>query len=191
MKASNILLDEQLNPKISDFGLAKIFKGNQDQDATRRVAGTYGYMAPEYAMVGRYSEKSDIYSFGVLLLEIVSGRRNSSFPQDENDLSLTAYAWRLWHDNMIDKLIDASIFTPRIEMEASRYIHVGILCVQELANDRPNISTVLSMLNNEFAELPPPTWPAFTGRLVSPEVEGPQQSELSINNMSVTIFEAR
>ncbi|THG06146.1 hypothetical protein TEA_018156 [Camellia sinensis var. sinensis] len=91
LKASNILLDEELNPKISDFGMARIFCGNEHQANTRRVVGTYGYMSPEYAMQGSFSEKSDVFSFGVLLLEVVSGRRNTSFYDDEQSLSLLGY----------------------------------------------------------------------------------------------------
>ncbi|KAI8000156.1 G-type lectin S-receptor-like serine/threonine-protein kinase, partial [Camellia lanceoleosa] len=91
LKASNILLDEELNPKISDFGMARIFCGDEHQANTRRVVGTYGYMSPEYAMQGRFSEKSDVFSFGVLLLEIVSGRRNTSFYDDKHSLSLVGY----------------------------------------------------------------------------------------------------
>jgi serine/threonine protein kinase len=91
MKVSNILLDEEMNPKISDFGLARMFQGTQHQANTRRVVGTLGYMSPEYAWTGMFSEKSDIYAFGVLLLEIITGKRISSFTIGEEGKTLLEF----------------------------------------------------------------------------------------------------
>ncbi|XP_040987242.1 G-type lectin S-receptor-like serine/threonine-protein kinase At1g11410 isoform X3 [Juglans microcarpa x Juglans regia] len=88
LKTSNILLDDEMNPKISDFGIARIFKGDQIHDRTNKVVGTYGYMSPEYAIFGKFSTKSYVFSFGVILLEIVSGKKNSNSYMEHHSLTL-------------------------------------------------------------------------------------------------------
>ncbi|XP_059635536.1 G-type lectin S-receptor-like serine/threonine-protein kinase At1g11330 [Cornus florida] len=122
----------------------------------------FGYIAPEYAMHGRFSEKFDVFSFGVVLLEIVSGKKNTSFYKDEHSLTLIGFAWKLWNEDRIEMLIDPTISDPCFQVEILRYVHVGLLCMQEFATNRPTISTILLMLSSEIANLPTPKQPAFT-----------------------------
>ncbi|EHA8592377.1 cysteine-rich receptor-like protein kinase 8 [Cocos nucifera] len=150
-----------MNPKISDFGLAKLFGIDETRGNTSRIAGTYGYMAPEYALHGRFSTKSDVFSYGVLVLEIVTGRRNSGFQGSGNSLDLLGYVWQHWNEGLALQVIDQSLGNQYQAREVLRCIHIGLLCVQEELADRPSMATVILMLRSYSVTLPAPLPPAF------------------------------
>ncbi|ERM95219.1 hypothetical protein AMTR_s00009p00267490 [Amborella trichopoda] len=146
IKASNILLDKDLLPKIGDFGLAKLFPNNITHISTR-VAGTVGYLAPEYAMRGQLTKKADVYSFGILILEIISGRSSAKATWSAMQKFLLEWTWQLYEEGRLLELVDPEL-EEYPEEEVLRFIKVALFCTQAACKQRPDMKQVVTMLSS-------------------------------------------
>ncbi|KAF3655507.1 G-type lectin S-receptor-like serine/threonine-protein kinase [Capsicum annuum] len=192
LKARNILLDTDMNPKISDFGIARSVAGNDMGATIRNVVGTHGYMSPEYAIDGTFSVKSDAFSFGVLVLEIVSGKRNRGFVHQDHNLNLLDHAWKLYKEDRSLELADEHLADScNIISQVLRSIQVGLLCFQQHPDDRPSMFSVVQMLTNE-SPLPKAKEPGFlTERNLFDEAKSGSQTSSSKNEFTITLLDPR
>ncbi|KAK7244195.1 hypothetical protein RIF29_39013 [Crotalaria pallida] len=184
IKASNILLDKSLKPKISDFGLAKLIPANLTHVSTL-VAGTAGYLAPEYAIRSQVTRKSDVYSFGVLLLEIVSGKCNTNRRLPVGERYLLARAWDMYERGELESLVDVFLDRDFNVEEAIRFCKIGLLCTQDSLKLRPTMSKVLGMLIDEMdINEDKMTKPGLIFDIVESKDKGQQKGKAEVENTS-------
>ncbi|KAJ4703320.1 Receptor-like kinase [Melia azedarach] len=154
---------------------------------TNRVVGTFGYTCPEYALDGLFSMKSDVCSFGVLLLEIISGKKNTSIFSGDVSSNSIKYAWELWRDDKALEIVDSSFAHSCPASEALRCVQVGLVCVQDSTTDSPSMSTVVFLLSNEIP-LPVLKQTTFAVRRVEVETDSTTSGTMSFSVNEVGFF---
>ncbi|WVZ85384.1 hypothetical protein U9M48_032320 [Paspalum notatum var. saurae] len=170
LKPHNVLLDEKLNPKIADFDLIRMYDKQKTHESTEKVAGTFGYMAPECTSGRKFllSIKSDVYSYGVLVLEIITGHKIYTF-EGQNSEGLVEYVWQHWTEKRVGDVVDGDLLglegQEHALRQAMRCVHVALLCVQADRSKRPDMGPVITMLRSDGgAELPEPSLPGYVVR---------------------------